>query len=218
MKKIKAAVLALAIVLLAACGGQEAYEPILEPPETELDTQQTQNPQDENNLVLREGYEWCDACGEYHYEGQEFRNQTPPLNIRESHEIGEGFLDGFTRRHEATYIQWETDWEGNGLIFWADEPLSNITFMSLAHDWLEGDSRIYYSLQNIIFSLDELLVNEAIVLNVGFAHYLQAHAGVIFTDQSGNEHRMLLLESMRGGCYPHYFLSVYEPNEWWVWN
>jgi len=153
------------------------------------------------------------------------RHPTPPLNLREGYEVGDGFLEDFARVHEASYFQFELDgWEGNRLYFWTDEPLRDVRFVSLNFDldWLDGedeyDTQTRYSVFNVILALDSLQVNEVVALNVAFAHYLLPHGGVIFTDQDGNEQRMFLLESMRGGCYPGFLLAVYETNEWQVWN
>jgi len=152
--------------------------------------------------------------------GQELRDPTPPLNLCEGHEVGDGFLGDFARLHEASYFQFELeDREGNRLYFWADEPLRDVRFVSLNFGWEnENYMQTIFSVRNVILALDSLQLNEAVALNVAFAHYLFPHGGVIFTDASGNEQRMFLLQSMRGGCYPHFLLWAYETNEWQIWN
>ena len=207
MKKIRFIALIGAAVFLVACGRNDASEQTNDAPDYAYTTQP------------HEQQQTCQLCFD-HYVGQELRNPTPPLNLREGYEVGDGFLESFARVHEAYYFQFELDgWEGNRLYFWADEPLRDVRFVSLAFDYEEGNyMQARFFVHNVIISLDSLQPNEAVALNIAFAHYLFPHGGVIFTDQSGSEQRMFLLESMQGGCYPSFLLAVYETNEWQVWN
>ena len=94
----------------------------------------------------------------------------------------------------------------NNIVFWSEEVIRDLQFVSfynLDFIWSEnyGYLHVFYW-DNVLFSIDELLVGEAFQLNVMFTHYLIPRGGLVFTDEAGEQHRMMIQESMRGGCWP----------------
>ena len=179
-----------------------------------------------DNCINSNGLELCD-CGE-HYIHEDLRTPTPPLSLREPWETWQSnspiqfhqFLYQFETIHRITYHQFETDWYGYSFVIWAEEPLQDFFFASLdvaGHFWYADTQLIIYT-QELIYAIDELLPGEAVVFDVAFSHYLLPHAGVGFTDSYGVHRRMFILESMRGGCWPVYFLSPLEDDGWAVWG
>lgn len=167
----------------------------------------------------------CHECGYVH---EPLREPTPPLNIHElfapwqgqdadfpqaEHEANVAeFVRGFDNVHTATYIQFEANWYST-IILWTDTPLRDFSFVSLdvaGHEWTEA-GQLVIGTQEVLLTVDELLPNDAVVLNVAFSHYLLPHGAIIFTDEQGELRRMFIREDMRGGCYPSYRL-VYDDN------
>jgi len=175
---------------------------------------------EEETPTLEPEYELCSICGE-HYVHEELRAQTPPLHIHEiqlewplvesseaAHvETVDAFLNDFDTVHTVTYIQWDTEWYAS-LVIWSDEPLRNVSFLSLGFDYAE--ERPYFYTRAELLTVDELLPNDALLLNVAFEHYLVPRGGLIFTDENGVERRMFISESMRGGCFPQFHLLPYD--------
>jgi hypothetical protein len=153
-------------------------------------------------------------CGE-HYVNEDLRQPTPPLNIREMHEVDAEFLDSFETIHTFTYIQWETDLYST-IVLWPDEILHDFTFLSLGFN---GDAeRMQFYTREVLMTIGELPPTEAVVLNVAFVHYLIPRGGLIFTDADGAEMRMFISESMRGGCWPIFNLAIHDETHWADWN
>jgi hypothetical protein len=151
---------------------------------------------------------WC-HCGE-HYVDEDLRRLAPPLHI---HEMWSGFVGEFLTDveniYEATLIQWDTE-HPDSLVIRTDEPLRNVMFVSLGHDFSDLENEIFFYTEEIIYTVDELLPGDALLLNVAFAHYLIPRGGLIFTDESGEQKSMIISESMRGGCFPRYELSSHK--------
>jgi len=152
--------------------------------------------------------EICEICGD-HYIGEDLRIPTPPLNMREfGLDADDAFIASFDIVYEATLLQWETDFYDT-LVLWADEPITDFAFVSLIPDAI-----IDFDLDEIVLAIDELLPNEAIVLNVAFEHYLHPRGGIRFIDQNGVQYHTFIWESMRGGCYPRYNLWLHNEAIW----
>ena len=174
--------------------------------------------------------ERCD-CGGHHYIGEDLRSPTPPLVMREPREWGtplqhfqESFqhfqeaLYQFENIHRITYHQFETERHYYSFIIWTDEPLRDFFFASLdvaGHYWY--DDKLVIGTREVIFEIDELLPGDAIIFDVAFSHYFLPRAGVGFTDSNGANRRMFILESMRGGCWPMYFLAPLS-DDWAAWR
>jgi predicted small lipoprotein YifL len=207
MKKITAVLLTAILLLgLAACGeaaplGTPDPPPANNPPE----------PPPENNLPEpQKPGEVCSDCGD-HKVGENLRIQTPPVNIRESHEVADGFSDEFENTYTCTFIQWETDYYST-LYLWTDEPLRDFKFVSLDaasfYATEEEEPKIMIDTLEVLLTVPELLPTDVVVLNVAFVHYLIPRGAIIFTDEAGKTWRMFIGESMRGGCYPVYGLGL----------
>ena len=171
-------------------------------------------------------------CGE-HYVNEELRNPTPPLYIheiipewhypptdfpKEEHDkLLSEFVSKYETVHTTTFIQWETEWYDT-LIIWTDTPLRDFSFVSLDHQD-NNDERGAFYIKEKLLTVDELLPNDAVVLNVAFEHYLIPRGGLVFTDESGVRRRVFISESMRGGCFPRYNLKFYEDSfsDWADW-
>ena len=147
-------------------------------------------------------YERCACGGGYAHEAG--RTPTPPINIEES--PAEGFLDQFNTVHSFTHQEWDTDWYAT-LVFWADEPIKYFSFIALGHVFLPWQQYTYE--YEKLFTIDELLPDDAFKLNVAFAHYLIPRGGLAFTDANGERRHMVISESMRGGCFPHFHIGYF---------
>ena len=237
MKKIVSVLLIMLLLTgtLAAC----LEAPESEETEVQATSVETPEPEDTSDMLIFntyesevsvDEYELC-YCGE-HYAHEELREPTPPLNIHQfwrpspaddgnqavDTEADAAFLAVFENVHTFSYSQLETPWY-NTLVFWPDEPLREISFLSLANEFHDvGDGYFSLNTREVLFTVDALLPTEAIVFNVAFSHYLMPHGGVVFTDASGVQHRMLLVESMRGGCFPHFLLNPYVESDFLVWR
>jgi hypothetical protein len=146
------------------------------------------------------------------------------LNIREPLERGttrEQFhesLDQFETIHRIIYHPFET--LEYSFVIWTDEPLRNFYFASLdvaGHYWYE-DRQLVIDTQEVLFEIDELLPGDAVVFSIAFPHYLLPHGGIGFTDSSGTHRRMFIIVSMRGGCWPTYWLEPLEDDGSAVWR
>ena len=138
-----------------------------------------------------------------------------PFNIREfiiPENIDDEFLAEFSYIHTFTYKQWDFG-DYHNLVIWVDAPVRNLSFVLLSYiedEWPEHGWPIYFDAQNILFTVDELLPTEALVLNVIFAHYLLPSAGLMFTDIDDVQRYLILHESMAGCCFPQFLLSYFE--------
>jgi len=192
-----------------------------EPAESEeapTDPEPDTDPVNENEI--------CEFCGD-HYIGQDLRAhwQTPPMNIRDVGDwmgvdihINEmdAFLSSFETVHNFTFLQWETEWYRT-LVLWPDRTLTNFSFVELGMYDDEYES-YFYVLQELL-AIDELRPNHAVVLNVAFFHYMIPSGGLVFTDENGEQVRMLILDaSSRGGCWPHFGLGVHSEDFWAGWR
>ena len=165
----------------------------------------------------------CPYCGEDHAD-ELLSYPTPPFNIFEWGEIPQSrtqeqndadfdaVLNGFLNIHSFTHLEFETDWPGR-IILWADTPIRDFSFVrvSVSEDWKDGHHLI--EVVEELVTIPYLQTTEAFVLNVAFAHYLFPHGAIFFTDEQGSRHPLLILQSMRGGCFPQYFLAPHNP-EW----
>ena len=143
--------------------------------------------------------------------------QTPPINMQDS-DVNAEFLDDFETVHTYTYIQWDTEWYST-LAFWPDAPVRDFKFVSLNFD--AGDERMYFYTREVLLTVDELLPTDVVVLNVAFFHYLIPRGGIVFTDDSGEQRRMLITDvSMRGGCevcFRSFVLSFHDESHFADW-
>jgi hypothetical protein len=80
----------------------------------------------------------------------------------------------------------------------------------LGHDFSDEKDKTFFYTEEIVYTVDELFPGDALLLNVGFVHYLIPRGGLIFTDENGEQKSMLITESMRGGCFPRYGLSPHN--------
>ena len=184
-------------------------------------------PEADTNLDANlDEHELCPICGE-HYVNEELRSPTPPLHIQEWHmyEGGEEayieaintFLSDFETVHTASCIQWDTE-QYSSLVVWTDVPLRNVSFLSLGYGYTK-DQEYFYTKETLL-TVDELLPRDALLLNVAFLSDIFPGGGLVFTDESGVEKRMFISESLRGGCFPQYFLLPYDSpiSDWADWN
>ena len=160
-------------------------------------------------------------CGE-HYVGEDLRwHSTPPLNIREWREQDMGFdtgiRDSFDTIHNFTFaeqvngsfiLQNIVEIHPNTIILWADETLRDFRIVVL--DFYDDDGIMSFHPAETLFALDLLSPGDVILLNAQLSHYLIPRVGITFTDANNRLHRLLLQESMRGGCFPLFTLLNYE--------
>jgi hypothetical protein len=223
----------LALLSLSSCTQEPLpYPQIAEQPDiTEPTPVPTPDVSEEVSIVeetvIENTYEseWC-YCGVHHAD-EPVKQPSPPLNISEvlwdwSLNIDEAmilketeiheFVKGFDFVHEHTYLQWDEGWV-NSIVLWPDETLRDFSFVSLTFDGYN-----VYSVAEILLTIDELPPTQAVVLNVAFEHYLFPRGGIIFTEESGEQRRMFIQESMAGGCIPHFHLVPHENVSWAVWE
>jgi len=174
-------------------------------------------------------YELCAECGDHPIGTSPVRDFRPipqlPLNIRDI------YLNGFIEYFDVPLAYWlaeketvhevyfnqvpEIEWPlYPNMLIWAEE-----TIYDLAIVWIElgGDEEMAFEVQEHIFEVDALTPNDAIIFAARFVHYLIPRGGIIFTDSDGNHHRMLISDSSpRGGCWPHWWLSIHDDN-WAGW-
>ena len=129
------------------------------------------------------------------------RPPTPPINIIDH--VGDEFLEQFERIHHFDFADWDTDWR-NRIVFWTDEPVREMSFISLS--WVDFFSRVFYYASDAHFTIDEFLPGQAFVLDVAFSHYLIPRGGLSFIDNNGEKQYLGILESMAGicACWPHF--------------
>ena len=170
-------------------------------------------------------------CGE-HYIGQDLRQPTPPLNIREWNEVDESFLDNFGPRQGLAYIEHSGDlanpvtrveeWWGHSqleyhtMLIWADQEIYDFRVVALGFDET-GDTMSFY-VRHELLSFGWLAPNNLLMINASLLHYLIPRMGITFTDAYGNNHRMLISESMRGGCFPLFNLAVHDESHFALWD
>ena len=155
-------------------------------------------------------YELCPYCGS-HYVHELLRQPTPPINIREVEPFGLAthFLYQFEALHTVTYLQFETA-QPSEIAIWTDIPVFDFSFVSLdvaGHYW-DDYGQLIINTYEVLLTIPTLLPTDAVVLNLAFAHYLLPHGAIIFTDEAGVQWRMFIIESMKGGCFPLYHLSL----------
>jgi len=157
----------------------------------------------------------CEFCGD-HYIGEDLRHGAGPLVIRDVQydgliEFYSQPYDEFLQRlfdvvHTSIYVRYgdgigqntrESDMPRPNIILWPAETLYNFQFVSL-----EVADIFDFNVQEVLMTIDEFHPSHALALSVQLFHYLTPRAGFVFTDPSGNEHRLFLSESMRGGCWP----------------
>jgi hypothetical protein len=147
----------------------------------------------------------CDT----HYIHEVLRTPTPPLHIRETwgEVLVDEFFTDFETIYETTFIQWDTE-SYSSLIIWTDNPLRDVMFVSLGSYYHSGNmvNGAYFYTDEILYTVDEFLPGDALVLNVAFVHYNIPRGGLVFTDENGIQKSMVISESMRGGCFPQFSL------------
>ena len=170
--------------------------------------------------------ELCDFCMD-HYVGDDLRSDTWPLRVRDvqyngmvefyEEPVDEFLQSRFTIVHEDAYVRHGdglgqntrvSDAEHPSVVIWPDEALYNFQFVSL-----EVPEVIDFRVQEVLLTIDELQPSHALVLRLHLFHYLSPRVGFQFTDSQGNEHRMFLAESMRGGCWPYWGVWPFLPDE-----
>jgi hypothetical protein len=62
----------------------------------------------------------------------------------------------------------------------------------------------------VLYSIDELMPGDALVLDVLFSNNSVPRGGISFIDENGQERHMVIGESMRGGCFPYYHLTYFQ--------
>jgi len=92
-------------------------------------------------------------------------------------------------------------------VFWADEPLRDVSYISLG--WPEAGGGPYAG--QMLLNLPQLLPGEALVLHVGVSHSTPWQ-GLAFLDAGGVQRHMVISRSWAGGCIPHIGLSPFENN------
>jgi len=126
-------------------------------------------------------------------------SRTRPLNIGTlSYEVDTDFLSQFENIHTYSFIQ--VDIEPRTIIIWSDEPLREISFVSLHHNAV-CCAYVY----EVLLTVNNFQPTDALVLTVVFEHYLLPRAGILFTDNTGVRHHMFIIESMADG--PAFILS-----------
>ena len=224
MRKLILTMLAgLCLLLLASCGGDyDTPGDILATPpiandngdengdyDYDYDDDDYDDDYDDNDSYTYDPIPRCD-CG---FDLTIFnipRSLTPPLYIHEFPE--DGFLEQFTNAYHFSFANWDTDFRSR-LVFWADEPLTQLSFVSLDinyHMWILNILHFPPQSRRVEFTIDVLQPNEAFVLDVAFFHYLLPHGMITFVDASGTPHSMFISESMAGGCMASYHLMPFD--------
>ena len=133
------------------------------------------------------------------------------------------FLEDFDDFQEFTFLEWPGA-PYNVLVFWADETIVDISFVSLlVTENLANDAVYHFQVGEIIHKVDELNPNTAIVLNVAFEHYILPRGGIIFTDECGKERRFFFhgIDAWQKSA-EHFNLRPFNENHpfWdnWIWD
>ncbi|MCL2217429.1 MAG: M56 family metallopeptidase [Defluviitaleaceae bacterium] len=178
------------------------------------------------SIALVSTAELC-HCGE-HYVGENLRWPTPPLNIREWNEVDDEFLNNFQTIHTLTsheqggferpywLVSQEVEFNHHTIILWPDERLRDFRFVALGFN--DDDGHVTFYTREILFRIGELAPNDAVALNVSFLHYLIPRGGIIFYDARGERRKMLIHESMRGGCFPLFNLGIHDETHFAGWS
>ena len=164
------------------------------------------------------------------------RYPTPPMNIHEIFSTRQwgvdfpytehnamviDFVRVFENIHTGTFIfgaNYHTadNWWGyDTIILWSDTVLRDFSFVVL-NVWDEEDGMKIFT-EATPFAIDKLLPTDVIVLNVSFFHYLRPQAAIIFTDESGLQNRMFILQDMSDSCI-YYFLWPANPGQIVEWH
>jgi len=171
-------------------------------------------------------------CGE-HLVGENLRNETPPLFIREWHEVDEEFLDKFVNMQGLTYIEhgdfdtlmprverWTSgnqQLDYHTMLIWSDQVLYDIRIVALGFNDTDDETRFYVR-HELLYISWPMQPYSLLMINAGLLHYLIPRMGITFTDVYGNHHRMLIQESMAGGCVPLFHLAIHDESHFSLWD
>ena len=157
-------------------------------------------------------------CGE-HYLGEIIMQAVPPINIHaiipqyeyqgafplEKHRKNvTDFLKRFDAVHTIDYITWESDWYDT-VIIWSDTPLKDFSFVAL-----KNDENFDFSATEVLFAIDELPSNSALVINVNFSSERLYRGEIIFTDANNVQKHITFSETAIGGCDLTYRIAPSE--------
>ena len=205
-KAIWILIFAALFLFMASCNSDaDVVNDIEEVEEVEISETTHKEEELEDLPPYEDGYERC-GCGEA-YVHEVTHPLTPPININERDGHDDEFLAQFDYIHYFEYAETHLDWR-NRLVFWTDEPLRDLSFISIG--WATIAQRSYYYTLETHFTIDEFLPGEAFMLDVVFFHYLVPRGGLSFIDSNGERQFMGLAESMRGGCWPGFLLFHFD--------
>ncbi|MCL2377099.1 MAG: hypothetical protein FWC76_06865 [Defluviitaleaceae bacterium] len=215
MKKSIWVLIFAAVFLLAGCADgyvaaydEDIYEAYIAD-EYEMEDEAHEAPlsedEDPYEYEYKSEYERCE-CG-LSYAHDVARPPTPPINIIDH--VDDEFLEQFDRIHHFDFAEADIEWR-NRIVFWTDEPLRDLSFITLGHTHMA--TRRYYYTREVPFAIDKLLPGEAFVLDVLFFHYLIPRGGLSFIDEAGQQQFMGIFESMAGicACWPHFHLFHFD--------
>jgi len=169
-------------------------------------------------------------CGE-HYLGENLRQPTPPLHMREWNEVDRDFLDNFGARWGTTFAEhgdmsdpfpflerwWGYDQlQDHTMLLWSEEELFDFRLVALGFTDT-GDEMSFYVRHELDIS-HWVAPYSLIMVNATLHHYLIPRMGITFTDSRGVHHRLLIQESMQGGCYPLFNLAVFDDSHFATWD
>jgi len=157
-------------------------------------------------------------CGA-HYVGDNLRQPTPPINMREWHEVDTAFLDNFGARWGITFTEHgdlenpipfaERWWGHSGLqyhtmLIWPEEEITDLRIVALG--FTETDDEMTFYVRHELDHAGWVAPYSLIMVNATLHPHHAPRMGITFTDSHGVHHRMLIQEDTRGGYCPRFSL------------
>jgi len=172
---------------------------VAEVPEDEMTTEYatTQEPRTPEMI-------WCDACDEMCALAVHRLDSPSTAPMHFAYDPTDEFLATFESVHTFTH---EPNRYTPTLVLWTDAPVLNLSFISLG--WHRNRPGFYEN--DSLFTLEELLPGEALVLEVRISHG-GPWEGIAFVDETGAQRHMTIGKSWAGGCIPFIGLHPFENN------
>ena len=147
-----------------------------------------------------DGFEWCGI--------EEFCPPNRPWDVHISL-VFEEFLSVFSYLHEYEYHRQvpESPFDGDRLIIWADEPVSDFKVWEIMlMDTYEGIG--FYSVRSELFALGDLPTGQALIINSFFGLGSFPASGISFVDANGDVRQYAIVQSQMDGDLPYFLVRA----------